>query len=677
MRKLRTIPQLKQTALLTVLLVIVSLTAIHQKAAAGVIDSLYVTYQNSPSIKSANAVFAELFREEFADTLIQYNESAELHDVDNQVDIAMADYYLSCQNIEAAIAACKRANTMLGQDKTNLAQKDKDMNKSANRWLWINITMVSLLLLTILLLVFFWFRNREMTRRLEKHQNIKTNVISYLSQELREPMLTVMEAGQSLKSDNINTGTANRHIGELIVKHCSDMLSLLTQMNIKSKKTAPTMRAGDFVYFIRSIVEGHGDEANKRQIRLEFKTPLKTLFVHFAADHIQHIVDLLIHNSFTHTDPQGTITVELLEPEKDRMRFTVADTGRGIPVENQPYIFTPSHNERQLTHHNKVDTEAVINVTLIKRLLDEMDGVISFKSEPGVETVFTVDLPFLPDSASAWEHEKAMPNIDEWLRQDNTDKENAPMAFIVESDEGEAFLVARHLINKFNLRYARDGHEALQNAKGLLPDIVIADISLPDMEGTEFIRQLRADEKLGQIAIVAMTKDTSEQERVRFIKAGADALLVKPISPEEMRFAAQHFVELRASLSKQYEKAEAEKAPEPAEAPLSKADSEFLNKMVDVIHAQMSHGDIDMERISTAMLLSRKQLRTRVMDLTGLTPIAFVLQVRLNYAKDLMADSSMSLTMIANKCCFQNLSHFSKAFKQQFGVPPQQYRKNI
>ena len=65
------------------------------------------------------------------------------------------------------------------------------------------------------------------------------------------------------------------------------------------------------------------------------------------------------------------------------------------------------------------------------------------------------------------------------------------------------------------------------------------------------------------------------------------------------------------------------------------------------------------------------------MELTGLTPVAYVLQVRLNYAKRLMADSTLSLTQVAQKCCFQNLSHFSKAFKQQFGMPPQQYRKGI
>ena len=110
---------------------------------------------------------------------------------------------------------------------------------------------------------------------------------------------------------------------------------------------------------------------------------------------------------------------------------------------------------------------------------------------------------------------------------------------------------------------------------------------------------------------------------------------------------------------------------------MSKADQEFINKLVDVIHVQMANDDIDMEHVAAALSLSRKQLRTRVMAITGLTPVAFVLQVRLNYARRMIAADNTPLTKIASKCGFQNLSHFSKAFKQQFGVSPLQFRKNV
>ena len=93
--------------------------------------------------------------------------------------------------------------------------------------------------------------------------------------------------------------------------------------------------------------------------------------------------------------------------------------------------------------------------------------------------------------------------------------------------------------------------------------------------------------------------------------------------------------------------------------------------------AQMAKDDIDMEHIAAALSLSRKQLRSRVMAITGQNPVAYVLKVRLNFARRMVANENLSLTTIATKCGFQNLSHFSKAFKQQYGMSPLQFRKNI
>ena len=116
--------------------------------------------------------------------------------------------------------------------------------------------------------------------------------------------------------------------------------------------------------------------------------------------------------------------------------------------------------------------------------------------------------------------------------------------------------------------------------------------------------------------------------------------------------------------------------PETESDSMSKEDKDFINRLVNVIHAQMSKDDINIDHIAAALSLSRKQLRTRVMSITGLTPVSYILQVRLNYARRMIASEDTSLTTIAKRCGFQNLSHFSKAFKQQFGISPLQFRKN-
>ena len=180
-------------------------------------------------------------------------------------------------------------------------------------------------------------------------------------------------------------------------------------------------------------------------------------------------------------------------------------------------------------------------------------------------------------------------------------------------------------------------------------------------------------ERYPDLPVIAGNVATGEGTR-DLIEAGADAVLVKPFYSDELRTLARHFINQRSILREQFTSTGSSLAAD-NNVQRSKDDQEFINKLIDVIHAQMAKEDIDMEHIAAALQLSRKQLRTRVMAITDLTPVAFVLQVRLNYARRLISTQDISLTTIASKCGFQNLSHFSKAFKQQFGVSPLQFRK--
>ena len=251
------------------------------------------------------------------------------------------------------------------------------------------------------------------------------------------------------------------------------------------------------------------------------------------------------------------------------------------------------------------------------------------------------------------------------------------MVFIVENNADVGFFIASHLRDNYNLRFARDGHEAYRNAQELVPDLIITNLMMPVMDGKQLIRKLRANLSLNHIPIIAMTNRLGEQERMSCIEAGADAVLVKPFNSGEMCLLVDHLIQQRSALREQFAKKGTSNTSEMPASGMSKEDKKFLNKLIDVIYAQMAKDDIDMEHIAAVLSLSRKQLRTRVMEITGLTPVAYVLQVRLNYAKRMIMNEDTSLTTIASKCGFQNLSHFSKAFKQQFKVSPTQFRKSL
>ena len=526
-------------------------------------------------------------------------------------------------------------------------------------------------LVTIGGLLYVWRRNKRALQLLRQASGMRSRFIDNITHELQTPLTVIINAGEQLRKGVKSTGEENRHLGEIIQNHGNNMLGLVNQL-LDIEKTReplssnkPITRQGDIIMFVRLLVENYTERAQQEHIQLEFTSPLNTLNVSFVPENIRKITHLLIDNAFKFTPQGGSITVAVDAPDKGWMRLRVSDTGKGIPVQEQNRIFEPFYQGNP--NHEAVDT--VIDLALVNQLVQSMNGNISLDSEPGRGTTFTINLPAQP-----YEPETSQQFVENRILTGNASK-HKPLVFIVENNDDIAFLIGSHLRNDYELRFANDGLEALSNARNLSPDLIITNIAMPVMDGKELIKRLHEDDALNHIPIIAMTSDPSEQERISCIEAGADAVLVKPFNSAELVLLTSHMVRWHNLLRERFTKTMSMPMSD-AQAKLSKEDKAFINRLVDVIRAQMTKGDIELDNIAAAMSISRKQLRTRVMAITGLTPVAYVQQVRLNRARLMMAKGDMSLTTIAKKCGFPDPSYFSKVFKQQFGVSPTQFRKN-
>jgi len=420
-------------------------------------------------------------------------------------------------------------------------------------------------------------------------------------------------------------------------------------------------------------VDNFSEKAQQQLIQLSFSSQIKSINVVFAPDYIRKIVHKLIDNALKFTPQNGSINVSLEQLESNVMRLIVADTGKGIPENEISHIFEPLY--QGWNGDDAVSTG--LQLSLINQIVKTMNGTIKVESELNRGTTFIIDFPVQPGNGADAEPTIESQSYVEQRLLPAPETTQKPLVFIVENNADVGFFIANHLRDNYNLRFAKDGHEAYMNAQDLVPDLIITNLMMPVMDGKQLIRKLRANPSLNHIPIIAMTTSTAELERMSCIEAGADAVLVKPFNSGELRLLAHHLIKQRSALREQFTKKGTSDTTEVPESKMSKEDKKFLNKLIDVIYAQMAKDDIDMEHIAAVLSLSRKQLRSRVMAITGLTPVAYVLQVRLNYAKRMIMSEDTSLTTIAQKCGFQNLSHFSKAFKQQFKVSPMQFRKSI
>ena len=553
----------------------------------------------------------------------------------------------------------------------------EDGHVSSKRMLWGGAAFIALLLVALGIAFFTWLQNRRSRQMQREIQAMRSHLITNITNTLQTPLTVVLSAGQHLLEEKRASLDDNKKTGEMIVRHGNNMLGLINELlDIDKAKTAvdqPEYKPGNIVMFTRQLVENHVEAAKKNKVFLEFNCPHNEILVFFAPDCVRKIVHCLIDNAMKFTPSKGSITVSLNRLDTSHLTLTVKDTGKGIPVEERERIFEPF--TQSANGDDAVGT--AIDLSLVNQLVQFMNGTIRFDSELNQGTTFTIDFPVRPaENNVVGTNEDGHSFAEQRIMPSGSKRQGGPLVFVVENNEDVAFFIGSLLQNDYEIRFARDGQEAFNNAQELVPALIITNIMMPVMNGKSLIRELRANESLSHIPVIALTSDYSEQERLACIEAGADVVLVKPFNSTELKLQACHLISQRAKLREQLTRTVNNHIDsDKPKSKLAKEDQEFLNRLIDIIHVQMAKDDIDIDHIAAAMSLSPKQLRMRVMSITGLRPIAYVLQVRLNYARRLVANDSISLTTIANKCGFQTLSHFSKAFKQQFGMSPLQYRK--
>ncbi len=560
--------------------------------------------------------------------------------------------------------------TLLNQEQ----QEQSSRNRNFITWAITLLLLMACLMATGLFYV--WRKSKKALALQQQTHQLRSHFLANITHELQTPLTVVMNSGQQLMESPKTSAEERKQLGKMLLSHGQRMLKLVNNLidieNTRDGAEVPSSKQGDIVMFIHMLVDNFTELANKQRIDLVFLPQMASLFIVFFPDYIRKIVHILIDNAIKYTPAGGKITVTFATAESNKMRITVSDTGKSIPASELNHIFEPFS---QGFNDDDDGVETALELSLVNQLVNKMGGTIAVNSMAGVGTTFTIDLPMRLGDSSFIESKEQLQQFAEHRINSSNDSTQKPMAFVVENNEDVAFFIASHLHNNFNLRFANDGYEAYSNAQDLVPDLIVTSINMPVMGGKELIARLRANAALNHIPIIAMTSSTSDQERIQCIEAGADAVLVKPFNSNELTLLASKLTKQRSSMRNHIVKTRVNDSS--AQSTLSKEDKAFINKLIDVVHSQMVKGDVDMEHIAAALSISRKQLRTRVHSITGLMPVAFVLRVRLNYARRMVRNEDTPLTIIAQKCGFQNLSHFSKAFKQQFNISPQQYRKSM
>lgn len=537
-------------------------------------------------------------------------------------------------------------------------------------------------------------------RRLQELHAIKTRLYTNITHEFRTPLTVILGEASRLEKQ---MGKKQEDGLAAIRRQGRQLLNLVNQMLDLAKAEGGSLRLnmvqGNIVLFLKYVFESFHSLADSRHIKLSFDAAPDEFRMDYDPDKLQKIVSNLLSNALKFTPRGGRVAMNLeirnwkLEIGKlpsnpnslisnFQFRFSVSDTGPGIPPEKLGFIF-----DRFYQADDSAEGTG-IGLTLTKELVHLLGGDIRVESPAAgaqAGTTFTVTLPvtrkaerqsplsndfFAENREICSEPEIAAPvsplPIPDFGR-------NRPRLLLVEDNPDVMRYISSLLSPGYRVYRARNGREGVEAAFRIVPDLVISDVMMPEMDGFGLCRVLKTDERSSHIPVILLTAKADQNSKTEGLKYGADAYLAKPFHPEELLVRLEKLVELRRRLQERY--AGSHKISKLAVSEPHNPEDRFLQKVVRIVEARMSDEHFDMPQLCKVLNMSRSNLFRKLKALTGKSATDFIRSRRLEKARELLETTDFNVTEVCFKVGFSSPNYFSRVFQEAFGVTPSEARK--
>ena len=383
---------------------------------------------------------------------------------------------------------------------------------------------------------------------------------------------------------------------------------------------------------------------------------------------MEKIVFNLLSNAFKFTPDEGEIEVQVSGEEigKDRcaLFIRVVDSGIGIQEEDLPRIF-----ERYYTsdHHGKIANQGSgIGLALALEFAKLHGGDITVGSAKPKGTEFCVKLK-LPLLSEFQLRDTDGEKDDLSLAENHQGK---PLILLVEDHEEFRNYLADCLSGEYYVVTAENGKEGLQKVMSNLPDLIITDMMMPQMDGVAFCQELKKDIRTSHVPVVMLTARNSEEKHLEGLESGCNLYLTKPFNLDILFSSIRNLLEERERLQAYYRKRLSVQA---SEQDIVSLDDKLIKKAVELVEANLDNPDFSVEQMSADLGMSRVHLYKKLSSLTGKSPVEFIRLIRIQRAAQLLGTSQLTVSEIAYKVGYNNAKYFTKHFKLEYGVLPSVY----
>tara|TARA_R110002049_G_scaffold151804_1_gene315560 strand:- start:348 stop:4400 length:4053 start_codon:yes stop_codon:yes gene_type:complete len=527
----------------------------------------------------------------------------------------------------------------------------------------------------------------------EKNKDInqaKLQFFTNISHEFRTPLTLITGPLQQIL---FNYNGSNAMYKKLLVIESSanHLLRLINRLmdfrKLENNQFSLESAEGNIVKFLHEIFLSFSEFAKDGNYTYTFNTSDEEILVYYDRYKLERVFYNLISNAYRYTPKGGVISVHVLKLEKEIL-IEVSDTGVGISEEYIDKIFDrffeiPIHNKPQESYNKGTG----IGLSIAKNIVKLHKGTIKVENKKDQGVVFAVTLPLgkqhlseneilkdfkISDDISQYESQLSIKEdiIEDDDINDLVFQEQKHTVLIVEDNKPLRSFIKNFLKIEYNILEAENGKVAMEKAIKHVPDLIVSDIIMPEMVGTELCANIKENLKTSHIPVILLTSRTSLVYKFEGLESGADDYISKPFDLKEFKLRIKNLLKSTQRLKHKFSN---ENNFTPSEITVSSLDEELLKKAIEIVENNISNEQFDIPFFCSELGISRTMLFTKIKAWTNFTPNGFIQEIRLKTAAQLLEQNKINISQIGYKVGFRSPKYFSKCFQKKYGVTPTQY----
>jgi len=517
--------------------------------------------------------------------------------------------------------------------------------------------------------------------RVEKEvSELKLNFFTDISHEIRTPLTMITAPLEVMLSDDQIDNSVKSQL-RVIEKYSTKLLNLVNQIldlrRMQDRKLE--VREIDLGQFVSEVCEGFAETSIQRNIKLKVDISETKPHIWADPDSLDKILVNLLSNAFKYCKKGNLIEVKVEESEK-KVSLKVSDNGPGINSVVQKKLFVRFSNYNE----NPFNPSTGIGLSIVKDSVEKHGAEISLETTLGKGSSFEISFQ------KGYSHFSNAVDIlfeetDEHLAEDEltaeehieTEIREKPIGLVVEDDPELRKFIVSILESDYTIYVAENGEEGHLKAAELSPDFIISDIMMPELDGIEMLKIIRNNFAISHVPVILLSAKTAIESKLEGMEYGADDYITKPFNVSFLKARVKNVLEQRIRLQQLYSTGKITEIEEEEPLQISNRDNKFMLQVIELVKENISKSDFSVDELGKLMCMSRASFFNKLKNITGVSPVVFIRDMRLNEAAELLKNDDLLIKEVCFEVGFNDLKYFGKCFRAKYNYTPVEYRKQF